>query len=206
MRKNYKVFKSTAAERELESKNGFFWATLIVGAIDSFEEGNMSNGKKIDAIIAMINTDNKQVFLYNKGLNHIRDSFRQQYSIKLNKNKCFKYFFKKRGYSYYTDTNIVDFCYILLRELNKSPEGEEAFIKTIKNNCVDLTSMQRNHITINDCERHLFGFQKHILSNIIQDKEGANIKISNKKKALRGIITEMKRLIEDYSFPKCCEQ
>ncbi len=206
MRKNYKVFKSTAAERELESKNGFFWATLIVGVVDTFEMRNISNDGRIEAIKNIINTDKMQIFFYNKGLNHIRKCFRQQYSIKLNKNKCFKYFFKKRGYSYYTDTNIVDFCRILLQELNKSPEGKIAFIETISENCVDLTNMQRNHIIINDCVRHLFGFQKQILSNIVQDKVETSVKISNKRKALKGIITEMKRLIEDYSFPKCCEQ
>ncbi len=204
MRKNYRFFKSTAAERKLESKNGFFWATLIVGAIDTFERKKIPDDKKVDAIKDIINTDDIQIFLYNKGLNHIRERFRQQYSIKLNKNKCFKYFFKKRGYSYFTDTNMVDFCRVLLQELNESSEGKIAFLETINENCVDLINMRRNHIIINDCVRHLFGFQKHIISNIIQDKVGASVKISNKMEALKVIITEMESLIRDYSFPNYC--
>ena len=182
MRKNYRFFKSTAAERKLESKNGFFWATLIVGAIDTFERKKIPDDKKVDAIKDIINTDD----------------------IQINKNKCFKYFFKKRGYSYFTDTNMVDFCRVLLQELNESSEGKIAFLETINENCVDLINMRRNHIIINDCVRHLFGFQKHIISNIIQDKVGASVKISNKMEALKVIITEMESLIRDYSFPNYC--
>lgn len=198
---SYHVYNSTAAAKDLTSKNGLFVALALLGAYHTEEvQACPTEIECIKKAVACYSNANEkeQSRLAKYMVNHIYTIMSTK-GISISRRKCMKCVATTNGERIYTDTDITIFAEILLSMIKDNRMLLMELNKILQHECYRINATSE----LGDCVHHLFGFQYENLKRIIPRRIFQN---SRKTRALRKCLDDMSVILNSASYPNTCER
>lgn len=199
MKKYYGIYGSLKEDRDFESKNGFFIAAILIGVSRSEEILNcVSPDRRYEMIKEKYEAQRESFTWCKRGAKYICALLKDK-GIPIRKRKCMCYVFTGRGRFIYSDIAIIDFARTILQIVNFDP----VLCKVLEEELVkdSIYEAMPGGVTTSECLAHLFGFQYEFLDRYVNGGRRAG---ETKKKRLSDWQDEMKKILENFQFPKRC--